>query len=348
MSIEGDYMRKKAVTFGEIMLRLTPPNYMRLVQAEKLEVTYGGGEANVAVSLANFGVKSYFVSKLPENPLGQSAANQLRRFGVDIDHILWGGDRLGIYFSEIGASQRPSLVLYDRANSAISGIEPGELDWQSIFRDKHWFHFTGITPALGDSPTAVTLEAITYAKKMGLTVSCDLNYRGKLWSPQKANKVMSGLMKYVDILIGNEEDAEKVFGIKAAGADIIAGQLCDEGYYDVARKLCERFQLQKVAITLRESYSASDNGWSALLYDGQVFYKSRQYKIHIIDRVGGGDAFCGGLIYALLAEYPLQKAVDFAVAASSLKQTIPGDFNHVSVGEVESLADGDGSGRVQR
>ena len=341
-------MKKKAVTFGEIMLRLTPPNYLRLVQTDKLEVTYGGGEANVAVSLANYGIESYYVSKLPANPLGQSAANHLRRFGVNTDYILWGGERIGIYFSETGASQRPSLVIYDRANSAITGIKPGEVDWESVFRGKHWFHFTGITPALGDGPAAVTLDAVRCARDMGLTVSCDLNYRKKLWSTEKAGEVMSRLMEYVDLLIGNEEDAEKVFGIKAAGTDVTAGKLNDAGYQQVARQLYERFHLQKVAITLRESYSASDNGWSALLYDGKEFYKSRQYKVHIVDRVGGGDSFCGGLIYALLEEYPLQKAVEYAVAASCLKQTIPGDFNHVSVSEVENLAGGDESGRVQR
>lgn len=341
-------MKKKAVTFGEIMLRLAPPNYLRLVQTDNLEVTYGGGEANVAVSLANYGIESYYVSKLPANPLGQSAANHLRRFGVNTDYILWGGERIGIYFSETGASQRPSLVIYDRANSAITGIKPGEVDWESVFRGKHWFHFTGITPALGDGPAAVTLDAVRCARDMGLTVSCDLNYRKKLWSTEKAGEVMSRLMEYVDLLIGNEEDAEKVFGIKAAGTDVTAGKLNDAGYQQVARQLYERFHLQKVAITLRESYSASDNGWSALLYDGKEFYKSRQYKVHIVDRVGGGDSFCGGLIYALLEEYPLQKAVEYAVAASCLKQTIPGDFNHVSVSEVENLAGGDESGRVQR
>jgi 2-dehydro-3-deoxygluconokinase len=262
-------MKKKAVTFGEIMLRLTPPNYLRLVQTDNLEVTYGGGEANVAVSLANYGIESYYVSKLPANPLGQSAANHLRRFGVNTDYILWGGERIGIYFSETGASQRPSLVIYDRANSAITGIKPGEVDWESVFRGKHWFHFTGITPALGDGPAAVTLDAVRCARDMGLTVSCDLNYRKKLWSTEKAGEVMSRLMEYVDLLIGNEEDAEKVFGIKAAGTDVTAGKLNDAGYQQVARQLYERFHLQKVAITLRESYSASDNGWSALLYDGK-------------------------------------------------------------------------------
>ena len=330
------------------MLRLTPPGHLRLVQAESLGVTYGGAEANVAVSLANYGVKSYFVSRLPQNPPGRAAANHLRRYGVSTGHLLWGGERLGIYFSETGAAQRPSLVVYDRANSAITGIGPGEIDWKVVFGEKDWFHFTGITPALGDGPAAVTLEAARCARQMGLTISCDLNYRKNLWSPQRANEVMTGIMEYVDLLIGNEEDAEKVFGIKAAGADVTTGRLGGEGYREVARLLLKRFGLQKVAITLRESYSASDNGWSGLLYDGREFYRSTQYRIHIVDRVGGGDAFCGGLIYALLEEYPLQRAVEFAAAASCLKQTIPGDFNHVTVDEVERLAGGDASGRVQR
>lgn len=341
-------MEKKAVTFGEIMLRLTPPNNLRFVQADSLAVTYGGGEANVAVSLANFGVESSFVTRLPENPLGRAAANHLRRYGVDTGAIVWGGERLGIYFSETGASQRPSLVVYDRANSAMSCIKPGEIDWSALFNGKHWFHFTGITPALGEGPAAVTLEALRCAREKGLTVSCDLNYRQKLWSQQEAGETMAGLMAYVDLIIANEEDAEKVFGIRAAGADITAGQLSDEGYRDVARQLYRRFNLKKVAITLRESHSASENGWSGLLYDGERFYRSQQYRIHLVDRVGGGDSFCGGLIYALLRDYPPQRAVEFAAAASCLKQTIPGDFNHVTAAEVEKLAAGDGSGRVQR
>ncbi len=341
-------MSKKVVTFGEIMLRLSPPGYQRLVQTDSLDVTYGGGESNVAVSLANYGMQSYFVTKVPQNPLGQSAVNHLRRYGVNVDHTQWGGERLGIYFAETGASQRASVVVYDRANSSIAGIKPGEIDWQTAFAGKDWFHFTGITPALGDDATAVTLEAVKAAKAMGLTVSCDLNYRKKLWSTAKANQVMSGLMEYVDVAVGNEEDAEKVFGIKAQDTDITGGKLSDTGYRQVATQLMERFKLKYVAITLRESFSASENGWSALLYDGQQFVKSREYKIHIVDRVGGGDSFCGALIYALLADYTPQQAVDFAVAASCLKHTIPGDFNHVTLAEVEALAGGDGSGRVQR
>lgn len=338
----------KVVTFGEIMLRLTPPNYMRMAQADNLQVTYGGAEANVAVSLANYGVQSYFVSKLPENPWGLGAVNKLRSFGVNTEDMLLGGDRIGVYFTEVGASQRPSVVLYDRANSAITNIKIGEINWEKVFKEKDWFHFTGITPALGVDLVDVTLEALKAAKKMGLTVSCDINYRKKLWTKEKANQVMSQLMEYVDIVIGNEEDAQDVFGIKADGTDISTGNLNDEGYKQVAKQLLEIFNLKKVAITLRESYSASENGWSAILYDGQSFYKSRKYDVHLVDRVGGGDAFGAGLIYGLIKKFDNQKTLEFAVAASCLKQTIPGDFNYVSISEVEKLVAGDGSGRVQR
>lgn len=258
------------------------------------------------------------------------------------------GDRLGVYYLEAGASQRPSKVIYDRKDSAIAKVQPGEFNWEEIFSDANWFHFTGITPALSDSAALVTLEAVKAAKKAGVMVSCDLNFRKKLWTSEKANKVMSGLMEYVDIVIANEEDAEKVFGIKADNTDIKSGALDDTGYKQVAQKLKERFGLQKVAITLRESYSASDNGWSALLYDGQEYYKSKKYNIHIVDRVGGGDSFGGGLIYGLLSGMGNQEALEFAVAASCLKHTIHGDFNMVSIDEVKNLMSGDGSGRVQR
>lgn len=341
-------MGKKVVTFGEIMLRLSPPGYQRYVQAQSFDVEYGGGEANVAVSLANYGLDSYFVTKVPKHEIGQAAINHLRKFGVNTSYIARGGDRLGIYFLEIGASQRPSKVIYDRANSAISQVKPGEFNWDEIFKDAEWFHFTGITPALGDGAAEVTLEAVKAAKAKGIKVSADLNYRKKLWTPEKANQVMSKLMEYVDVAIGNEEDAEKVFGIKAAGTDIISGKLNEEGYKDVAKQLMDRFGLEKVAITLRESISASDNNWSALLYDGKEAYRSRIYKIHIVDRVGGGDSFASGLIYALLAGKSSKEAVEFAVAASCLKHTIFGDFNLVSTAEVEALASGDASGRVQR
>ncbi len=341
-------MAKKVVTFGEIMLRLSPPGYQRFVQAESFDVVYGGGEANVAVSLANYGLDSYYVTKVPAHEIGQAAVNSLRRFGVKTDFILRGGDRLGIYFLETGAAQRPSKVIYDRANAAITQVKPGEFDWEHIFEGAKWFHFTGITPALGDNVAEVTLEALKVAKKKGVKVSADLNYRKKLWSPEKANQVMSKLMEYVDVSIGNEEDAEKVFGIKAAASDVTTGQLNEEGYREVAKQLADRFGLEKVAITLRESLSASDNNWSALLYDGQNFYRSRTYKIHIVDRVGGGDSFAGGLIYSLLNGKSSAEALEFAVAASCLKHSIFGDFNLVSVAEVETLAQGDASGRVQR
>lgn len=330
------------------MLRLTPPNHLRFIQTQSFDVAYGGGEANVAVSLANYGEDAYFVTKVPDNPIGQAAINELRRYGVNTDFIKRGGERLGIYFNEIGASQRPSLVVYDRAHSSISEADPEDFNWDEILKGAKWFHFTGITPALGDNVAKACLDAVKTAKNYGVTVSCDLNYRKKLWSTQKANKVMSELMKYVDVSIGNEEDAEKVFGIKAGESDVTKGELCEEGYKEVAKKLQEKFSLKGVAITLRESFSASDNGWSAMYYDGKEFYKSRRYKVHIVDRVGGGDSFGGGLIYALSNGYEPQDAVEFAVAASCLKHTIVGDFNQMTKQEVENLVEGDGSGRVQR
>lgn len=339
---------KKVVCFGEIMLRLSPPGYSRFVQTQVFDAVYGGGEANVAVSLANFGLDSWFVTKVPKHEIGQAAIDSLRRYGVRTECVARGGERLGIYFLETGAAQRPSKVLYDRSGSAISQVTPGEFDWGRIMDGASWFHFTGITPALGDGPAAVTLEAVKAAKAKGVKVSADLNYRKKLWSPEKANRVMSGLMEYVDVAVGNEEDAEKVFGIKAAGSDVTAGKLDREGYREVARQLKDKFNLEKVAITLRESISASDNDWSGMLYDGRDFHFSRPYKIHIVDRVGGGDSFAAGLIYALLAGKDSEAALAFAVASSCLKHTIVGDFNHVSVEEVEALAGGDASGRVQR
>lgn len=341
-------MAKKVVCFGEIMMRLSPPGMKRFTQAESFDVVYGGGEANVAVSLANYGLDSYFVTKLPANPLGDAAVNHLRRYGVRTDYIKRGGDRMGIYFLEMGASQRPSKVVYDRANSAISQVKPGEFDWETILEGASWFHVTGITPALSDQAADAALEAVKVAKSKGCTVSTDLNYRKKLWSPEKANKVMSELVKYVDVAIGNEEDAEKVFGIKAPDSDITAGELSIDGYKYVAAELAKRFDFHMVAITLRESISASDNNWAALLYSGGEFFLSRKYPIHIVDRVGGGDSFAGGLIYSILAGKPTKDALEFAVAASCLKHTIFGDFNLVSVDEVETLAGGDASGRVQR
>lgn len=341
-------MGKKTVTFGEIMLRLAPEGYYRFVQAESYGATYGGGEANVAVSLANFGMDSSFVTKLPSHEIGQAGVNSLRRYGVDTSRIVRGGDRVGIYFLEKGASQRPSKVIYDRSGSSIAEAVPADFNWDEILDGAEWFHFTGITPALSDEVTEICLEACKKAKEKGITVSCDLNYRNKLWSKEKAGKVMGELCKYVDVCIANEEDASDVFGIKAAGTDVTTGKVNHEGYKDVAKQLVERFGFQKVAITLRESISANDNNWAAMLYDGKEYYFSKKYTMHIVDRVGGGDSFGAGLIYASLQGMSSQETIEFAVAASCLKHSIEGDFNQVSVAEVKKLAEGDASGRVQR
>lgn len=341
-------MSKKVITFGEIMLRLAPEGYYRFVQAENYGATYGGGEANVAVSLANYGLDAAFVTKLPKHEIGQAGVNSLRRFGVDTSYITRGGDRVGIYFLEKGASQRPSKVIYDRAGSSIAAATTADFDWDQIFQGAEWFHFTGITPALGDNVTEICLEACKKAKEKGITVSCDLNYRNKLWSKEKAGQVMGELCKYVDVCIANEEDASDVFGIKAANTDVTSGKVNHEGYKDVAKQLAERFGFSKVAITLRGSISANDNNWAAMLYDGSDFYFSKSYLMHIVDRVGGGDSFGGGLIYACLNDFAPQQTIEFAVAASCLKHSIEGDFNQVSVDEVMKLAGGDGSGRVQR
>ena len=339
---------KRVITFGEIMLRLAPEGYYRFVQAEKYGATFGGGEANVAVSLANFGVDAVFVSKVPKHEIGQACVNSLRRFGVDTDEILRGGDRLGIYYLEKGASQRPSKVIYDRAGSAISQATKDEFDWDDILEGADWFHFTGITPALGDNVAEICLEAVKAARAKGITVSCDLNYRNKLWSKEKAGQVMGELCKYVDVCIANEQDADDVFGIKARNTDVTSGKVDHEGYKDVALQLKERFGFKKVAITLRGSISANDNDWAGMLYDGSNFYFSRTYPVHIVDRVGGGDSFGGGLIYACLNDYSGQDTINFAVAASCLKHSIEGDYNMVTVDEVKKLAGGDASGRVQR
>lgn len=341
-------MAKKIVTFGEIMLRLETPGHQRYIQAQSLEATFGGGEANVAVSLANYGMRACFVTKLPQNPIADACIANLRKHDVCTKRIVRGGDRVGIYFVEKGASQRASNVTYDRAHSAISEAVPADFDWDVIFEDTDWFHFTGITPALSDSCAEITLEACKAAKAKGIKVSCDLNFRKKLWSSEKAGRVMGELMKYVDVCIANEEDAEKVFGISASDTNITGGALSDEGYKEVCEKLVDRFGFEKVAITLRESISASENNWAALLYDGNDFYKSKKYNMTIIDRVGGGDSFGGGLIYALLSDYSMQDTIEFAVAASCLKHTIEGDFNLVTLDEVKTLMKGDGSGRVQR
>lgn len=338
----------KVVTFGEIMLRLVPEGYLRFIQADRFEASYGGAEANVAVSLANYGVDVAFVTKLPEHAIGTAAVNTLRKYGVNTDRIVRGGERIGIYYLEKGASQRSSNVIYDRTHSAIQNSLPREFDWEDIFKGAEWFHFTGITPALGDHLAETCLSACKKAKELGLKVSCDLNYRKNLWTTEKANAVMSRLMPYVDICIANEEDAADVFDIKAADTDIKTGRLEKSAYKHVARELQQRFGFQKVAITLRTSISASDNKWAAMLYDGIEFYFSKEYQIHIVDRVGGGDSFGAGLVYGFLVGYDPQQTLDFAVAASCLKQTIEGDFNHVSLDEVLKLVDGDASGRISR
>ena len=338
----------KAVTFGEIMLRLAPEGYLRFVQTEKFEATYGGGEANVAVSLANYGVDAAFVTKLPDNDIGQAAINSLRKFGVDTTKIVRGGDRVGIYYCEKGASQRPSKVIYDRAGSSIQKATVADFDWNEIFEGVDWFHFTGITPALGENVAEICLEACKEAKKRNIKISCDLNYRKKLWTREQAGETMAKLMPYVDVCIANEEDAADVFGICAANTDVTTGKVNHEGYKDVAKQLADRFGFEKVAITLRSSISANDNDWAAMLYDGNDYYFSKTYHMHIVDRVGGGDSFGGGLIYSQLMGYAPKESIEFAVAASCLKHSIEGDVNMVSVDEVLKLATGDGSGRVQR
>ncbi len=338
----------KVITFGELMLRLAPENYLRFVQSDRYEATFGGAEANVAVSLSNYGVDTAFVSKLPEHEIGQSAVNSLRKFGVDTNLITRGGERVGIYYCEKGASQRPSKVIYDRANSAIALATEEDFDWDKIFKGATWFHLTGIMPALSDSMADITLKAVKMAKEKGITVSCDLNFRKKLWSKEKANKVMTEICKYVDYCIANEEDAKDVFGIEMDNTDINTGKLDREDYISIAKKLTDKFNFKGVAITLRESISASDNNWSAMLYDNGQAYFSKKYAIHIVDRVGGGDSFGAGLIYSLINRYEPQKVIEFAVAASCLKHSIEGDYNMVSVKEVETLAGGNASGRVQR
>ena len=338
----------RVVTFGEIMLRLAPNGYYRFFQNDQMQATFGGGEANVAVSLANFGLDAAFVTKVPTHAVGQGAVNALRGLGVDTSKIVRGGDRLGIYFLEKGASQRGSVCIYDRAGSAIQKADPSEFDWDAILEGADWFHFTGITPALGPNLVEACKQACMTAKKKGVKVSCDLNYRGKLWTREQAREAMTELCKYVDVCIANEEDAKDVFGIAAKDTDITGGKLDREGYRSVAEQLVEKFGFEKVAITLRSSRSASDNDWAGMLYDGKDCFFSKSYALHIVDRVGGGDSFGAGLIYSLLNGKDDQAAVEFAVAASALKHSIEGDLNRVSVAEVEKLAGGDASGRVQR
>ena len=338
----------KIICFGELMLRLNPEGYLRIPQADCFMASFAGGEANVAVSLANFGEDSAFVTYIPDNPLGQSALNALRHWGVDTSWMMKGGERLGIYFVEKGASQRASRVVYDRKGSSVATSIVDDYDWQRIFDDADWFHFTGITPALSDNLAEVCRQACLVAKQKGMKISCDLNYRKNLWTKEKANEVMSTLVPYVDVLIANEEDAQDVFGIKAKNTNLTDGMIDVEAYEDVARQLKTRFGCEYVAITLRGSISASVNDWSGVLLDSSNMYQAKKYRINVVDRIGGGDSFGGALIYALREDYSSQSAIDFAVAASCLKQTIEYDFNQVSVQEVEKLLSGDGSGRVQR
>jgi 2-dehydro-3-deoxygluconokinase len=340
----------KTVTFGELMLRLSPPGHERFLQSPLLVATFGGGEANVAVSLANFGLESCYVTRLPAHDIGTAAVRALQAEGVRTDHIQRGGDRIGVYYTEIGASQRPSTVIYDRARSAISEIEPGSVPWADVLSGADWFHCTGITPALGPQAAACTREALVAARAAGVRISVDLNYRRKLWTEQAAQTVMRPLMAYVDLVIANEEDIQSVLGLEVSGADITRGDLSLEGYRDVAERVTREFGVSQVAITLRESHSASQNGWSAVLFDAASggFHQSQKYDITVVDRIGGGDSFAAGLIYGLVTGRAADAALRFAVAASALKHTIPGDFNRVSVREVEQLAGGDASGRVQR
>lgn len=338
----------KIVTLGEIMLRLSPEGNRRFVQVDSFDVIWGGGEANVAVSCANYGHNAYFVSKLPKHEIGQAAVNALRRYGVNTDFIARGGDRVGIYYCETGASMRPSKVIYDRAHSAIAEAKPEDFDFDAIMEGADWFHWSGITPAISDAAAELTRLACEAAKRHGVTVSVDLNFRKKLWTTEKAQQVMRPLMKYVDVCIGNEEDAELCLGFKP-DADVEAGETSAEGYRGIFRAMAEEFGFKYVVSTLRESFSATHNGWKAMIYNGTDFYESRRYDINpIVDRVGGGDSFSGGLIHGLFTMSTQGEALEFAVAASALKHTVPGDFNLVSIAEVEALAGGNANGRVQR
>ncbi len=341
-------MSKKVVTLGEIMLRLSTPDFKRFVQADSFDVTYGGGEANVAAALCNYGLDGTFVTKVPNNAIGQSAINHLRRYGVDTQFIARGGERLGIYFLETGASMRASQVIYDRAGASIASADINEFDFDKIFDGASWFHTTGITPALSDKAALLAETALKIAKAKGITTSIDLNYRKKLWSKEKAREVMTRLCRYVDICIGNEEDADTTLGFKAKGTDVTKGELNLDGFKDVFRQMKEKFGFKYIASSLRESHSASDNGWSALVYNGTEFYHTKKYEVRIIDRVGSGDSFASGFIYGLVSGMPMNEAAEFGVAASALKHTIPGDLNHATLSEVMDLMNGDGSGRVQR
>lgn len=347
-------MEKRVVTFGEIMLRLATPDYLRFNQTQQLNATFGGGEANVAVSLANYGLKADFVTRLPKNDIARACIMDLRKYNVGTDHIVYGGDRVGIYFLETGAVARASKVVYDRAHSAIAEIEAGMINWEEVLKGATWFHWTGITPAISQGAADACLEAVQTANRMGITVSCDLNYRKNLWKYGKtASDVMPALVECCDVILGNEEDCEKVFGIKPEGFDVTAtqGEVNAAEFESVCVQMQKRFpRAKKVIVTLRGAVNANHNTWGGVLYTSGKLYQSRRYDItHIVDRVGGGDSFMGGLIYGLIS-YPEdnQKALDFAVAASCLKHTVYGDYNQVTVDEVEKLMGGDGSGRVSR
>jgi 2-dehydro-3-deoxygluconokinase len=340
---------KKVVLFGELMMRLSTKRHERIVQAREFDVLYSGAEANLGVALAAFGIESHLVSSVPPNEVGQACLNYLRQFNINLDHVRQNGFRLGIYFVETGAAQRPSSFLYNRKGSSITELRPGDFNWDKIFCGKDWFHFTGITPALADSVADITREACIAASKRGITISCDLNFRKKLWSKEKARDCMTSLMEYVDVLFTNEEEVETVFGIKAGHTDVTRGKLSHSGYEEVAAILYEKFRLKYISISLRESVSATVNNWSGALFDGNKLYISRKYHLDfIVDRIGGGDAYSSGIIYGLLTGQNLQDTVDFAAATSCLKHTIHGDFNLVTFDEVLALMNGDGSGRIQR
>ena len=340
----------KIVTFGELMLRLSPPGHERFLQSPLLRATFGGGEANVAVSLANFGLDSSYVTRLPPHDIGTAAVRALQTEGVQTRHILRGGDRIGVYFTEVGAGQRPSAVIYDRARSAISEMEPGSVPWAEVLSGASWFHTTGITPALGQKAAACTREALEAARASGVRISMDLNFRRKLWSEAEAQRTMRPLMQFVDVVIANEEDIQSVLGLDVHGTDVTKGALNLDGYRDVAQRVAREFAVSQVAITLRESRSASENGWSGVLYDAatDAFHVGQHYDIDVVDRIGSGDSFAAGLIYGLVTGRTVEASLRFAVAASALKHSMPGDFNRVTVAEVDRLAGGDASGRVQR
>lgn len=340
--------KKKFVGFGEIMVRLAPAGVLRFPQADSFTVNYTGAEGNMAIALAYMGMPAEMVTKFPDNDIGRCAYRMLRKYDVLTDHIAWGGERLGLYYLERGASQRPSKVIYDRKQSSIAEAVPEDFDWDDIFKDAGWFHFTGITVALSKNMQEICRQACVAAKRHGVKVSCDLNYRKNLWSTEEAKRVMTPLMEYVDVCIANEEDSEKVLGIKASDTDVTTGKLSLKGYSELAKKLTDTFGFEKVAITLRESISASVNNWSAMLYANGQTYLSKKYTMQIVDRVGGGDSFASGLIYACLNDFDNQKALEFATGASCLKHSIEFDFNLSTVDEVMNLINGDGSGRVQR